>query len=306
MKRKIISDAVTNISDKHIVEAADYVAKTKKKNPKQIWLRWGALAACLCLVIGIFIWQNQPQSHDKPGIVADENGVTIPQIEVSLSSNSSADMIPFFIYQGRIYVHDEFLYNADSLVGEYLGTSIGTIDEWTTKDEYVDFAGSIRGDFYSVNGYAPSFMLCMKNEDNSISTYVNNNGITLKYGSELFEGRLHLSENYASVKYQTRNDWYNSIGEPIPLEGNTEEMESFIEALNTAEFMRLADIPLEDGETSVYDSKEIYHLFFEMENGMVIHLRLFEGGYVNYDGINGVCVKMDEKVFENLANVLGR
>ncbi|MBQ8802867.1 MAG: hypothetical protein IJZ53_04445 [Tyzzerella sp.] len=302
MKRKIISDAVTNISDKHIAEAADYAVKTKKK--ARIWLRWGAVAACLCLVIGIFIWQSQPQQSEQPGIVVDENGVTIPQINVSFGSNSEADMIPFFIYQGRVYVHDEFLYNADSLIGDYLGTSIGTIDEWTAKDGYVDFAGSVKGDFYSVNGYAPSFMLCMKNEDNSIATYVNNNGITLKYGSELFEERLHLSENYASVKYQTRYDWYNSIGEPIPLEGHTEEVESFVEALKTAEFMRLSDIPLEEGETSVYDSKEIYHLFFEMENGMVIHLRLFEGGYVNFDGINGVCVKMDEKVFENLVKVL--
>ena len=49
---------------------------------------------------------------------------------------------------------------------------------------------------------------------------------------------------------------------------------------------------------------QIYHLFFEMENGMQIHLRLFEGGYVNYDGINGICVKMDEQIFKELVEVL--
>lgn len=88
------------------------------------------------------------------------------------------------------------------------------------------------------------------------------------------------------------------------LEGETEVIDAFIEALNSAKFMRLEDIPLEDGASSVYDSKEIYHLFFDMKNGMQIHLRLFDGGYVNFDGINGICVKMDEKAFGNLVEVM--
>lgn len=306
MKRKIISNAVTNINDRHITEAAEYVVNTTRKSPQKIWGRWIAAAACLCLIIGgIFIWKNQSKSPGQSNIVVDENGVTIPKIEVNLSSDSSADMIAFFIYQGRIYVHDEIIYDADSLVGDYLGTAIGSIDEWTTKDGYVEFAGSVSGDFYSVNGYDPSFMLCIKDEkNNTVLTYVNDNGITLKTGADLFEKRLHLANNYVKVSYQNRYNWYNSIGEPMPLEGETEVIDDFINALNTAEFMRLEDIPLPEGETSVYDSKEIYHLFFKMENGMQIHLRLFDDGYVNFDGINGVCVKMDETVFNNLINAL--
>ena len=50
---------------------------------------------------------------------------------------------------------------AEGIVGEHLGTVTGMIDEWTPEEGYVDFAGSICGDFYSVKGYDPEFMLCI-------------------------------------------------------------------------------------------------------------------------------------------------
>ena len=235
-------------------------------------------------------------------------------MQVSLSSeNSAADMIAFFIYEGRSYVEYDRLRDANVLVGEYVGTSIGMIDEWTSEDGYVDFAGSVAGDFYTVNGYDPSFMLCMKDEDGATWIFINNNGITLKTGADLFEKMLGLSssdsdtvgvKNCTKVKYQTRYDWFNSIGEPLPVEGHAEDISAFIDALNEGEFMLFSDIPLDEGNDNVYDGKEIYHLYFEMENGMTIHLRLFEGGYVNFDGIRDVCVKVDEHVFDGLIETL--
>ena len=81
--------------------------------------------------------------------------MTIPPLEVSLSSELAADMIGFFIYEGRCYVQYNHIDNGTDLIGEYLGTATGLIDEWTPKEGYVDFAGSVRGDFYSVKGYDP-------------------------------------------------------------------------------------------------------------------------------------------------------
>lgn len=75
------------------------------------------------------------------------------------------------------------------------------------KNGYVDFAGSVPGDFYTVNGYDPSTMLCTKAEDGTVLIYFNDNGFTLYRGSDLSNDRLHLDNNYASVEYQTRYDW---------------------------------------------------------------------------------------------------
>lgn len=48
-KKKIISDAITNISTEYIEKAAAYTVAKKSRKP--VWLKWGAMAACLCLVI---------------------------------------------------------------------------------------------------------------------------------------------------------------------------------------------------------------------------------------------------------------
>ncbi|MUT96537.1 MAG: hypothetical protein EP147_12140 [Subdoligranulum sp.] len=51
MTRKNISDAVGGIGSRHIEETASYQAKKQKS----IWLKFGAIAACLCLiVVGVF------------------------------------------------------------------------------------------------------------------------------------------------------------------------------------------------------------------------------------------------------------
>ena len=49
MTRKTISDAVTNISAEYIEKAADYTVAQKTRKP--VWVKWAAMAACLCLVI---------------------------------------------------------------------------------------------------------------------------------------------------------------------------------------------------------------------------------------------------------------
>lgn len=301
MRKQRISNALSNIQDKYILETALH----KKRAVNSIWFRMGSVAACLILVIGFLIWKKQPDLPKTDNTISvTDNGVTIPKLKISISENSSACMISFFIYQGRVYVHDEWISNAHNLIGEHLGTATGSINEWTKKGDYVELSGSVYGDFYSVQGYDPSFMLCMSHEDGAISTYVNNNGITLKYGSELFEDRLHIHDNLEKITYQTRNDWFYDTDITAELKLDSVEIDAFLNALNSAEFMLLDDIPLNEDDLSVYDAKEIYHLFLEMKNGMIVHLRLFEGGYVNYDGINGICVKVDNKAFERFIEML--
>ena len=301
MRKQRISNALSNIQDKYILETALH----KKRAVNSIWFRMGSVAACLILVIGFLIWKKQPDLPKTDNTISvTDNGVTIPKLNISISENSSANMIAFFIYQGRVYVQDEWLSNAHNLIGEHLGTATGSINEWTKKEDYVELSGSVYGDFYSVQGYDPSFMLCMSHDDGTVSTYVNNNGITLKYDSELFEDRLHIHDNLEKITYQTRNDWFYDTGITAELKLDSVEIDAFLNALNSAEFMLLDDIPLNEDDLSVYDAIEIYHLFLKMKNGMIVHLRIFEGGYVNYDGINGICVKVDSEKFNEFINLL--
>lgn len=301
---KKLFDSITNISDDLIESAQDIHGKARRK--RKAWIKWGAVAACLCIaVVGAVIWQKTaaPEKTDS-GTVLSENGVTVPKLEVSLSANSEAKMIAFFSYHGSCYVQYEWLDDAD-IIGNYLGTSTGLIDEWTPEEGYVELAGSVKGDFFSVKGYDPAFMLCMKDATGAVSTYLCNNGITLKYGSELYEDRLHLSGNYSAVQYETHDSWDYSKNELYQLKGHDEVINSLIEQLDKAEFIPWEDVPAREGMTdvSLYDT-ERYHLHFRMNNGTTVHLRLYENGYVRFQGLMDVCVQVPQDRFSTLIGLL--
>lgn len=287
--------------DPAYVEAAE----DKPKKKKNVWVKWSVLAACLCLVIiGTMNWrQPAPAHNDGTGLIVTENGVTIPPMNVSLSADEAADMVAFFIYQGRCYVQYEWIYDDVDIVGEHLGTATGLINEWTPKEGYVELAGSVKGDFYAVKGYDPSFMLCMKEPEDVVSTYICDNGITLKYGSELYEDRLHLSGNFESVQYESRDSWYYSRGERYQVDSDNEVILDFIAGMDSAQFIPYDSVPLDEGRTSLVDT-ELYHLYFQMKNGTTVHLRLHENGYVRFNGMWALCVQVPEESYSALLNLL--
>ena len=51
MKREKISEAMGNISFRHIKEAAEFKAEEKPPRSKTSWVKWASLAACFCLII---------------------------------------------------------------------------------------------------------------------------------------------------------------------------------------------------------------------------------------------------------------
>ena len=71
MKNERIFNAIGKISDELIEDAAII---PKKKTRTVTWVRWAAMAACLCLVVcGLFMLQNRvpkpPVSEDNPPVV---------------------------------------------------------------------------------------------------------------------------------------------------------------------------------------------------------------------------------------------
>ncbi len=55
MNAKKFSDAMSELDTKYVDEALNY----KKKSQKPFWVKWGAMAACLCLIIsGMFLLKH--------------------------------------------------------------------------------------------------------------------------------------------------------------------------------------------------------------------------------------------------------
>ncbi|MBQ3030143.1 MAG: hypothetical protein IJD24_02875 [Agathobacter sp.] len=237
--------------------------------------------------------------------------VKIPAMKVQLEKTDDgivADMLAFFIYEGRCYVQDEYYTEGLSLVGDYVGTSKGLIDEWTAADGYVDFAGSISGKFYEVKGYDPEFMLCMKFDDGAVETFINNNGISLGKGSDLIEERLHLNDNYEKVTFKTQKEWDTSLQNEknhVLSEEYSALIERFLDDFSSADFMFISDTSLDVNGTGRYHGDmDNYHLTFHTKDGLRFDFILYEDGYVRFQGFGGVCVQIDSSLYEEIISAL--
>ena len=347
MKDHDLLEAVGGINEKYINNAANMQAEPKKKK----YLKWiPAVAACVCLIViaGIAI----PKLTDTPNVeknpdlnkntaIAENNnnqeeksdhanenvaeGIFIPQIELPDSSETeAAKMIGIIVYQGQIYTEAESYYGADaqrieSLVGDYLGSAKGNIDEWSTQDEYAtEFASTAPGEVYSVNGYDKNFRICIRSEVEDenhnptlwIEFYDCLNGITLAKGQDLFEDRLHISERTEIVKWQSHYDWDYEGGNYQDANIPNDVWREFWDAVDNGEFINtwnpdnnMSD-PTSNNE-SIYDTQNQAHLILTMSDGTVIRIRLIEGGYVGYDPLAWYFVKIPEDVFNSVYDACG-
>lgn len=299
-KREKLYNSLTNVREDFVEEAQ---AATSAKRPA--WVRWCALAACLCLLVaGTVVWKPWSQGGSKPAgpptsAAQTAKGITIPKAEVALSQTEgvAADMLAFFIYQGRCYLQYDWIDHGSDLVGEKVGTATGLIDEWTPKEGYVELAGSVSGDFYTVRGFAPAFLLCMKEEGNAVQLFVCNNGITLYRGSELFEDRLGLSDGLKAVTYEDEDSWYDGK-EDIHTLNDLDAIKTLIAAMDEAEFQLSDQAELYEEKKDGGLSKELYHVYCKLDNGVTVTLRLFQGGYVTFTGLPDACVQVPEATFD--------
>lgn len=232
-------------------------------------------------------------------------GIELPAMKVVLGKEDIVgDMAAFFIYEGRCYIQNEYMGNT-SCVGDYVGTATGLIDEWTEQDGYVNYAGSISGDFYEVKGMNPEFMLCMVYENGIVETYVQNNGISLWKGSELINDRLHLKEQYATVSFFTSEEWdkqYETQKQPTVLSEEYRTLfDRFIDAFCEGVFELTKNITFSEHTDN---NEHIYHLYFTTDDGVRLHFWMLGDGYVSFHGLNQVCVRIDEELYSEIIEVL--
>lgn len=64
MTNEKLYEVLGDINEKHVKEAREY-----RKAKKPVWLKWGAMAACLCLVVGLttvipsLLKEEDPEQH---------------------------------------------------------------------------------------------------------------------------------------------------------------------------------------------------------------------------------------------------
>lgn len=298
MKNDRLSSCLGDIDDKFIDEAADYKKKSRRRG---VYYLASALAACVIIALAVQMRPsaNISQRPDAPPAESSTNaeasgGIHIPAIELPEPADGlAADMIACVVYDGAVYTQGEWLDDASSLLGEYLGHATGSLDEWSEESDYVEFAGTMSGELYTVVGYDPDFRICCLGDDGSALLLERLNGITLATGADLFDTRLHLAERMEDVTYLTHDDWNNAVYDFKPLGLDDDTVSAFLDELCAGEFVYTWDT-----DHDIYDSTVQGHLFFSQSDGTTIELRLIEGGYVGYQHLGWYFVKMPGDVFD--------
>lgn len=315
-----IFKAIGGISDEAIedarLESATSGSKRKTRR-RRIIGAVAVMAACTALVLGIAQpWKGiKPVAGDNPavdtsaapGSVSPDNGVMVPAppwdsvyippdpMPEAPEPGVAADMMAFFIYNGRMYVQTG-QYADPSLREGYVCTVTGDIDEWSGADEYVEGASSIGGDVYSVKGYDTNFRLCMDGPDGLIEFYDCLSDMTLYSGADLFETCLHV-ENYVGAYYILDADWEENIDNRHELD--PESLETFVSLLMVSPMQEWSAWS-ENGDIFDYEYAEA-HLYFELADGTTVPVRLFENGCVMYGGSAvRVCAYMPGAIFDEV------
>ena len=295
--------------DPTLIEKAE---GTAKKN--NAWIKLGAMVACLCLVIlGVALIPKHtdsavpsPQPAEVDGDGDEAHALYTDRIILPESTEGVAgDMIGCLVYKGHVYTQGESFYGdisaVEQLVGDYLGEAVGTLDEWSTQDEWAtEFASTYSGPVYTVKGYDEDFRLCIcvENGDNKWLQFLDNlDGIGLTTGKDLFEDRFHLKGNVTDAQYLTHYDWdYVGVNDltlkKLPL--TEEQLNEFIDVLCESPFEQI-DYKTDNG---FYETEVQGHIYLDMADGTCVELRLMDGGYVGVSELGWFFVRMPGDVFD--------
>ena len=268
-----------------LVEEAAAEAKKRRRAP----IYAAALAACAALMLLLARpWAQETPAASAPAAEEQPGAEETPAVA---TAPVAMDMVAFVIYGGRMYECSQVLEGdaAEELMGEYLFTSPGYIDEWSSPEEYTDGTGSVAGDVYTVKGYDSAFRLCIPIDGGALlELYDTLDGITLRTGKDLYGERLHLRENWREAEYQTHDDWNSNEDTFRTPELTEEEIAAFIDALYAGEFEYWGP----DSETGDVFTGDIFHLgleqkhlYFRLADGSSVYLRLFENGRVLYNHV---------------------
>lgn len=300
-----------------LMKEAHNTMSNKKSINKKVFI--SAASFALILAAGSTAYHYTAGNNIFNGfsqITGNENskGYTVPLIELPKeNSQVSQKMLPLFVYHGKVYIQSNtsFTFGEDgmtpvkedvlNLQGEYLGKTTGSLDEWSTQDDYAkEFASTIgEAQIYTVKGYDSNYRLMAYYEwegGYSCEIYDSFGGLTVKDGSDYFD-LLNLKGNITSISYENFNSWNNGLGTKSEI-SESKEFNKFLAALYESEPIGAnTDLLLEnDG----MDGQKF--ITITTRDNLKTTLRLVKGGYV-YDSQIGF-FKLSDEAFNAFWNGL--
>ena len=135
-----------------------------------------------------------------------------------------------------------------------------------------------------MKGYDPKYMLCMV-YDYGVELFWNNCDITVSTGGEVLEEVFRLSDGIARAEFQSESDVQKDTGHMTTIT-RLNQLAAWVNALDQAP--ALASTETDMGQCLGY-------LYLTKADGVTVHLRLMEHGYVQVAELPEVCWQMEWK-----------
>lgn len=281
--------------------------KEMKKDKKRFYVKGiGIAAALLVSVAALTLFNNTTPDNttgNQDALVDDKDGsVETPAIQLSEYA-SLADMIGLIVYNGKTYTQTWTEIDAEdakAIIGDKLGTTKGTIDEWSKQEAYDEEFASTIGvtDVYSVKGYDKDFRIMTYEEHDGkqyAEFYENLNGITISSGEDVFS-KLNMVGNVSSAQWRTFSDWNYNIDNYKHLSDMT-VLNTFLDELK-----KVKPIPRDQNSYPISNSRNnenFRELTISLNDGSRVKLTLLKDGSISY-GFMDVYFKMNEDVFSKM------
>jgi hypothetical protein len=236
-------------------------------------------------------------------VAKNDAGIYIPQINPNPGKAIQARMVALVVYNGKIYTQSATEIdgkNIKNFIGNKIGHSINSINEWNVKAKSSEELASNIGeqDIYTVRGYDSGFriMSYLKIEDREYAQFFDClNGITIKSGSDVF-GKLYLVNNVENAKFISFDDWNNGVNTYITFKDTKLLNEALIELNAAVPFNYEA---VESEIDSSRNNSGFRQFTLKLKDGSELKLSVFKSGYVSY-GYSNIYFKVDASVINKL------
>ena len=233
-------------------------AKTFKKK-RRPFINVGITAVLFLMIAAFAFLKTEDEQADR---------------DIPVTPISTADMIGLIVYNGNMYTQTDSSINfaaATALIGKKLGTTKGTIDEWSDEAAYdEEFASTIGvADVYEMKGYDTNFRIMTYNEAAaSAEIYEYIDEVTNVFTQLRITGRIE------SAKWRTYSDW-NYSKDNYETITDVDALNTFVQQLETL-------TPIARAENVHYTDDNYRELTITLTDKTIVRLRVVKDGYVFY------------------------
>lgn len=215
MKSEKLYDGITEIREDLIEQAENY--QFRKKRRGRTLIKWGTMAACLCLVVGIgtYLFRNMDGKTENGGLGGAESGTTFMSYEgpimpltalsdaagVVAERNISFDFSPYQTTQ-ESYENEEETVTYDHYQTESFVTDRYTLTNTTDEDIVLTTSYGFSGSFRDSVKYAPTVKVDGTEIDTQLYAGRYTGSFQSAYGSEDETDRSNLADLTNWESYQ--------------------------------------------------------------------------------------------------------